>query len=126
MKLYYKMRQVFYYKMQQKFITKCVRFFITKYDSCYKMRSFYKMRLHCPKLTMFILCSLIHLSIVMYTLGFSHNKTNCIRNLEICLKNEFFTMETLHLTNKSNELSFETNFDLLAISKIQYRSNHLY
>ena len=98
--------------MLQKFITKCVSFFITKCEG------YYKMCRHCAKLNMLILRFLIHLSIVMHTLGFSHNKTNCIRNLETCPKSEFFTMETLHLTNKCDELSFETKFDLLAISKV--------
>ena len=35
-------------------------------------------------------------------------------------------METLHYTNKSNELCLETNFDPLAISKVKYINNHLY
>ena len=84
------------------------------------------MRRRRPKLNIFIICSLIHLKIAMYTLGFSHNKSNCIRNLETCPKKEFFTMELLPITNKSNERSFEINFNLLAISKVKCRSNHLY
>ena len=58
--------------------------------------------------------------------GFFHRKINCIRNLKTCPNNVFDAKETLHITNKINELSFETNFNLLAIRKLKFRSNHLY
>ena len=61
-----------------------------------------------------------------YRVGFPHNKGNCISNLDTCLKNTFFIMETLHIPSKSKELSFETNSDIIAISKVKYRSHHLY
>ena len=34
-------------------------------------------------------------------------------------------MGTLHITNKNAELSFETNHNLLVISKTKYRHDHL-
>lgn len=41
-------------------------------------------------------------------------------------KKRVFTIETLHITSKINVLSFETNFNLLATSKVKYRSNYMY
>ena len=99
--------------MRQNFMTKSVRIFITKCGSFITKCNFR-------------FFPLTQLSISMYTFGFSHSKTNCIRNLKPCTKNEFFTMETLHNTKKINKLSFQTNLDLLAIGKVKYRSNHLY
>ena len=74
-----------------------------------------------------IFCILIQLTRATHTLGFSHNKINCIRNLvNTCPKNEFFTMETLHINNKINDLSFEKNINFLVISKVKYWHNHLH
>ena len=56
----------------------------------------------------------------MRVLDVSHNKTNCIKNLKTRTKNELYAMDTLQITNKINELSFETNFNFRAISKVKY------
>ena len=61
----------------------------------------------------------------MRVLGFSRNKTNLIKNLKTRPKNELYAMAPLQITNTINELSFETNFNLLAISKAKYGSNNL-
>ena len=90
-KVYYKMCEVFYYKN--------VTVLLRNMTVITKCEVYCKMTRHIPKIKTFILYfySLIHLSMT-----FSHNKSNGIKNLETCPKNEFFTMETLNITSKNN------------------------
>ena len=80
----------------------------------------------CPKLNIFIFCYLIQLSVAIHTPGIPYRSANYNRSLKTCPKNEFFTVETIRFTNKSNELSTETNFKLFSLSKMRNKNNHLY
>ena len=52
-------------------------------------------------------------------LGIPHSSSNFNRRLKTCPENEHFTIQTLHMTNKINELSLETNLKLFFVSKIK-------
>ena len=62
----------------------------------------------------------------MHTPGIPYRSANFNRSLKTCPKNEFFTVETIRFTNKSNELFTETNFKLFSLSKMRNKNNHLY
>lgn len=78
-------------RMQQNVIIELVGFLLRNATVIKKCRVHCKMRGNNLKLNILSLCSLIHRIIAKYTLGFSHSKSNCIRNFKTCPKNEFFT-----------------------------------
>ena len=80
----------------------------------------------CPRSKIFIFCYLIQLSVAMHMLGFPYRSVNFNRNLKTCPKNEFFTIETVRITNKINELFLETSFKLFSVSKMKNKNNYLY
>ena len=55
----------------------------------------------------------------MHTLGNPHSFPRFSRSLKTSPKNDFFTIEILHIANKINQLSLETNVKLFSISKIK-------
>ena len=55
-----------------------------------------------------------------------HGFPNRVKNLKNCPKKRVFTMEILYINNNINILSFEKNFNLLATSKVKYRSSRIY
>ena len=59
-------------------------------------------------------------------LGFPYRSANFNRSLKTCPKNEFFTIETVPITNEINELFLETNFKLFSVSKMKNKNNYLY
>ena len=61
----------------------------------------------------------------MHTLGIPRRSANFIRSLKTCTKSEFFTIETVPITNKINELFSETNFKLFSVSKMKNK-NYFY
>ena len=67
----------------------------------------------CPRSNIFIFCYLILLSVAMHMLGFSYRSVNFNSNFKTCPKNELFTIETVRLTNKINELFLETSFQVV-------------
>ena len=81
--------------------------------------------LFCPKLNVFIFCSLVQLSITIHTLGISHISVSLIRSLRIYPKNTFFIIGTLRITNKVREFFLKTNFWLFSISKMKSKRNCL-
>ena len=82
--------------------------------------------LFCPKPNIFIFCYLIQLNVAIHTPGIPYRSVNFNRSLKTCPKNEFFTVETIRFTNKSNELFTEANFKLFSLSKMRNKNNHLY
>ena len=80
----------------------------------------------CPRSNIFIFCYLIQLSVAMYMLGFPYRSTNFNRSLKTCPKNEFFTIKTVRITNKINELFLETSFKLFSVSTMKNKNNYLY
>ena len=80
-----------------------------------------------PKLNVIIIISsLIHLTIAYNALSISFNNVDVIVNLKNSPRNEFVTIEVLHITQKINEFSANTHLKLLTISKMKCKSNHLY
>ena len=59
----------------------------------------------------------------MHMLGFPYRGVNFNRNLKTCPKNEFFTIETVRITNKINELFLETSFKLFSVSKVKNKNS---
>ena len=76
----------------------------------------------CPRSNIFIFCYLIQLSVAMHMLGFPYRSVNFNRNLKTCPKNEFFTIETVRITNKINELFLETSFKVFSASKMKNKN----
>ena len=58
--------------------------------------------------------------------GFPYRSVNFNRNLKTCPKNEFFTIETVRITNKINELFLEISFKLFSVSRMKNKNNYLY
>ena len=79
-----------------------------------------------PRSNIFIVCYLIKLSVAMHMIGFPYRSANFNRSLKTCPKNEFFTIETVPITNEINELFLETNFKLFSVSKMKNKNNYLY
>ena len=90
-------------------------------DVCFIFIQFFR-----PRSNIFIFCYLIQLSVAMLMLGFPYRSVNFNRNLKTCPKNEFFTIETVRITNKINELFLETSFKLFSVSKMKNKNNYLY
>ena len=62
----------------------------------------------------------------MHMIGFPYRSANFSRSLKTCPKNEFFTIETVRITNKINELFLGTSFKLFSVSKMKNKNNDLY
>ena len=58
--------------------------------------------------------------------GFPYRSVNFNRNLKTCPKNEFFTIETVRITNQINELFLEISFKLFSVSRMKNKNNYLY
>ena len=69
---------------------------------------------------------MIHLAISYNALRFSFNSVSVTVNLKNSPTNEFFPIEVLHITYKINKFSTNMYFKVLTISKIKWKSNHLY
>ena len=72
-----------------------------------------------------VISCLIDLAIAYHALSASFN-VSVIVNFKNSPTNEFLTIEVFHITNKINEFSTDMRFKLLTISKMKYKSNHLY
>ena len=62
----------------------------------------------------------------MHMLGFPYRSVNFNRSLKTCPENDFFTIETLRITKKINELFLETSFKLFSVSKMKNKNSYLY
>ena len=62
----------------------------------------------------------------MHMIGFPYRSANFSRSLKTCPKNEFFTIETVCITNEVNELFLGTSFKLFSASKMKNKNNDLY
>ena len=69
-----------------------------------------------PKLTQIVISSLIYFTIAYNALSVLFNSVSVIVNLKNSPKNDFFTIE----------FSTDMHLKLLTISKMKYKSNHLY
>ena len=68
---------------------------------------------------------LTHLAIAYNAFSVSFNNASVIVNLKNSPTIEFFTIEVLHITYKSNEFSTKMHLKLLTINQMKYKSNHL-
>ena len=62
----------------------------------------------------------------MHMLGVPRRSANFNRSLNTCPKNDFFTIETVRITNKINEPFLEASFKLFSVRKLKNKNNYLY